>query len=475
MISAFASRAAAVLVLLVSMAALAAAQQVPEAREGDTVELHTVEAGETLSSITYDYLGDSYFWRENWRLNPDVQDPDLLRIGQRLRIITARKLDVQRAEIVRLKPLVEKRRVDQDADWVEAFRGDLLEEQDGLSTEEGASAGLRFGDGAELTVTENSRVFLRRIGVTLRGVKQETIEIDRGQADLSGTTLSARSSEIEIIVGDTRTKPSPDSDGRVANRLRKDENQAARLMVYQGRNAVEAAGQRVDLGAGMGTSVPQGGPPAPPEVLLGSPRASSPAEASAFGYSNPLLSWNALDGAARYTVEVCFDAECGRYIARGVGVIGTSWRPPALPVGSHFWRVRGVSGTGLDGYASRPRNLVINDPTPDLQPPAVGLALAGPGDLPAAGNVDLAFGGALVLEPTDDASGLQTLRFRWNGGDWRVWSAGTLLAPPGRTVGSHRLELETVDAAGRTAAIDGIDVTQHPRPPKPSIRAGRQQ
>ena len=42
--------------------------------ESDTVADHIVVSGETLSQITESYLGTSHLWRENWRLNPEIED-----------------------------------------------------------------------------------------------------------------------------------------------------------------------------------------------------------------------------------------------------------------------------------------------------------------------------------------------------------------------------------------------------------------
>ena len=39
-------------------------------------------------------------------------------------------------------------------------------------------------------------------------------------------------------------------------------------MVYEGGSEVESSGKKVEVGRGMGTSVEQGKPPAPPEKLF---------------------------------------------------------------------------------------------------------------------------------------------------------------------------------------------------------------
>ena len=48
---------------------------------------HDVQPGETLEGITAHYLGTSERWRENWHLNPSLQNPHMITPGTRLRII----------------------------------------------------------------------------------------------------------------------------------------------------------------------------------------------------------------------------------------------------------------------------------------------------------------------------------------------------------------------------------------------------
>src|SRR5512142_2076190 len=48
---------------------------------------HIVRPGDTLEGITLHYLGSAAAWRDNWRLNPFVTEPDLLQPGWRLRVL----------------------------------------------------------------------------------------------------------------------------------------------------------------------------------------------------------------------------------------------------------------------------------------------------------------------------------------------------------------------------------------------------
>jgi LysM repeat protein len=174
--------------------------------------IHIVRPGETLERLATVYLGSASEWRRLHRLNPDIEDPDLIEPGQRIIVVIRRDL-VPAALVDRLS-----RQVDEQAapiPWTEAKIGDLLLERDGLRTYRRSSAGMSFTDGTRLTVTEDSLVFLRRAGRTLTGVESKAVEIVEGQADLAARFGPApRRPEVELILGATRSTARPDAAGR---------------------------------------------------------------------------------------------------------------------------------------------------------------------------------------------------------------------------------------------------------------------
>ena len=324
-------------------------------RESDVVEQYTVQPGDTLAGITRRFLGTDLLWPENHRLNPHVRDPDLLRIGDRLLIITHREADERSAELVGLSPRVDKRLVAQ-GEWEEARLADRLGSGDGVQTLRRASAELAFDDGTLLVVSEDSVVFLRRIGRRLTGVNEETIEVERGGADLVATPRRADSSEIEVIVGNTTARPRAGRNGRLNSRVQRaggPSGDAAELAVYEGSSAVAAAGETVEVGTGMGTVVPADGPPGTPERLLPAPRPVAPRSGEQFSFNNPTFAWSAVEGAVAYELEICRDPQCGTLIDKIGGLTTPSSRPEVLPTGDLYWRVRALSASGLDGYPSR--------------------------------------------------------------------------------------------------------------------------
>jgi hypothetical protein len=339
--------------------------------------LHIVRPGETLRQIAQRFLGSSELWPEIHRLNPGIANPDQIEPGERVRIPNLKSL-LPAARLSRLSREVE----DQPSPigWGTAQLGDVLVERDGVRTRRKSSAEMQFLDGARLTVTEDSLVFLRRSGAVLRGVERKSIEIVEGQADLEARAASASASapEVEIVVGNARATSRADRSGPAQTRARRSEGGGAKLMAYGGESEVEAGGAKVQVPRGMGTSVASAGPPSPPEKLLAAPRLAAPADGAEMACADPLLSWEPLTGAATYTVEVCRDPGCAELIDRRTGESAAEWRPAALPTGSLYWRVTARGASGLDGYPSEASRLAVTSDQAGLTPPTGSLQVTGP-------------------------------------------------------------------------------------------------
>ncbi len=431
----------------------------------DVLGWHTVRDGETLQRITQRYLGTPHLWRENLKLNPQLRDPAKLRIGQRLRVIIERQLPARSALIEEVANDVHKNL--QRSGWQDADGGDALAPLDGVRTRERASARLGFDDGSKLTLTELSQVFLKDLETTVRGVKRGSIEIRQGQADLLLNAPRPRRVEIEIVVGDSVTRPRPGPSGTAQTRSRRGAEGGAQLMVYGGSSRIEAAGAAVEVPRGMGTNVPEGGPPAPPEKLLPATVTTSPARGQRLSYANPRFAWRAISGAASYRVEVCSDPDCARLVTRVSGLSELTWQAERLPLGDFFWRVTVVSPSGLDGYPSKAVAFSISSVRRDLEPPVVVAGLVGPGHVIGDGALVVGRGATVELAGSDDAAGVREVRYRWDDNPWRVWEGEKLTPPAGAR--EHLLELAATDHLGRESRIWQVLIRRDevaPEPPK---------
>src|SRR5690606_27210685 len=111
---------------------------------------------------------------------------------------------------------------------------------------------------------------------------------------------------------------------------------------------------------------------APPEKLLPAPVISE--SSVRWNYSNGVLRWEAVEGAAGYRVEICADAACTdlrETASVPSGALRHQVQP--LPLGDSHWRVLALSASGLDGYASATARITVDDAAPDLHGPMLAL------------------------------------------------------------------------------------------------------
>jgi hypothetical protein len=405
---------------------------------------HIVRPGENLHFITRKYLGDKLLWRENWKLNPGIEDPDVLEPGLRLQVLIERRDSVPTARLRSLAGRVEGR--PQPIPWNRARELDLMLEEDGLRTGPQASTEMEFQDGTRVLMTEDSVVYLRRRGRRLVGEPPRAVEIVEGQAEVAARRPPGSDRTIEILVGGTRAVSRSDETGVAQTRARRTEDAGARVMVYEGGSEVESGGSKVEVARGMGTAVEQGQPPAPPEKLLPAPGGLLPESGTRLTYNDVELAWQPVAAAASYTVELCGDADCALLVERRAGLDETRWTPEAPPPGDYFWRVTAVSASGLDGYPSPGSALGVAG-GPDRIGPTGSLVISGRrirygGRLVVDENVRIeprledAQSGVAGWQPIID--GAEVSRQRWDG----PWSDGT-----------YRLAVRATDRVGNESMI----------------------
>lgn len=428
---------------------------------------HVVRPGDTLEGLADRFLGSPELWRELHLLNPFVKDPDLLYPGQRLRIFLERptaKLSAQVMEVAR-----DVTELPTPVPWRPASAGDILLERDALRTAKSASARLRFDDGATVTLSEDSLVFIRRQTAATSPLAKKEIEIQLGQIDVEGapagspgaggaggaTGRTRNSPEaIEVVVGGARSLATQDQGQPASTRSRRGTDKSAQFMVFAGRSTVSAAGASIEVPAGSGTSVAPKAKPGPVEPLLPAPADPRPAYGEEIEQAAPQFSWTPVPGADHYTVEVCRDPACGALVARAPTFTADALQldvEGGLPQGELFWRVTAVAASGLDGYPTAAIRVLAVE---SVRPPAPVLALrTAAGEKVAAG----ACVGALP-DPVVTAVDRRGAALPWTLLlDGREIPIAELRSQP--LAGPHRLAARATDTRGRQSDSPAIDFT----------------
>ncbi len=450
----------AVLILLVCSPAWPQSETAGPA-DSPTWVWYMVRPGDTIEGLTTRYLGSRDRWRENAELNQErFPNPHRIEPGEHIRLLLPPELPADGALVRKVSNQVEDQPT--PLDWSDARRRELLRARDGVRTGEKSSAELEFVD-ASLFVTEESIVFIGEEKAREQ-VDRTQIEVGVGQAGLEGSQApAAGAGRCEIVLGDATATPRPSEDSNLQTRARRPESGGAQLMVYSGESGLEAAGAKVTVASGMGSSVPEGEAPKPPEKLLPSPANLEPAAGSGLATPRPAFSWAPVAGARDYTLEVCRDPSCGALVERVVELAEPPWKPAGLPVEKLYWRVTAVGASGLDGYPSDAVDFEILSDVEDDEPPEVRISFTGPRLAPRSGLNDrwiVGRGMEIEVEVEDAASGV---------GEWTPSIDGEEVAVEALkgpwTRGEHTFGFVAVDRAGNRRQVE-VPFTFDPDPPE---------
>lgn len=428
---------------------------------------HVIRPGDTLEGLSERFLGSSEHWRELHLLNPFVKDPDLLYPGQRLRIFLERPTARLSAQIMAVARDV--RELPTPVSWRPANEGDVLLERDALRTAKSSSARLRFDDGATVTLSEDSLVFIRRQTPSTSSLPKKEIEIQLGQIDVEGAPADSgghapsgtaaaeetgRQDAIEVVVAGARSLATREGGQPLSTRSRRGTDDLAQFMVFSGKSTVSSAGRSIDVPAGSGTSVAPQAPPGPVEALLPAPSNPRPAYGEEIEQAAPQFSWSPVPGADHYTVEVCRDSACGAIVARAPTFTAGSLQldiEGGLPAGELFWRVTAVAASGLDGF---PTGSIRVQAVEAIRPNAPTLTLR------TAAGLAVPSGSCLAAIPDLEvqASARQGMELPWrlviDGRESAIDEMRTL-----PLAGNHQVAARVTDPRGRTADSPAVSFT----------------
>ena len=317
--------------------------------------VYRVRPGDTLWDVTGTYLKPSIPWQRLQEHN-GIANPYQLPPGSSLRI-PLQWLDRQpaSARVIALQgDATARSATGRDAP---VTPGMSLASGARLKTSPEASLSLQFADGSRLLLLGDSELLLDRLTRFGRsGMADTRLRLQRGRI---GNDVRRLNGPAANFIVDTPTA----SSAVRGTRFRVEAGEAhSQTEVLEGRVAVNAARQRgALLRPGFGAVVAAGQSAVSPVRLLPAPDLSRIAALSQT--ATPDLAWPAVEGAARYRIQVsarrAFDSlrvdaesDAPRYVL------------PALEAGQYFLRVRAIAANGLEGRDAVTELRIDDQPAP---------------------------------------------------------------------------------------------------------------
>ena len=325
--------------------------------------VYTVVDGDNLWDLSEKYLDNQLRFEQVRKLN-NIEFPKRMRPGTRLRIpMKWIRSNPVPAKIGAVQGQVELTRAD-GAQETAVAPGMAIRLGDVLKTGEDSSATFIFADGTTLTLRSASEIRFDHLSAHGKtGMVDSRLHLIDGRLDTRVKPAVGPGSRFEIqtpsaisAVRGTEYRAAVTADGHASN-----------IEVLRGKVKVTGARKSRLVNAGFGTQVAQGKPPTPPQKLLPAP-ALDPVPERIRQLHWP-LSWQAINGARTYRVEISTDQTFNVLIWEQL-VNNARAALPDLPDGSYQARVRGIDKRGLEGKSTVHPLLIDTHPQPPvpLQP-----------------------------------------------------------------------------------------------------------
>lgn len=310
---------------------------------------YVVKDGDTCASIASDVYGDSAQYHLVHQANDLGDPPHILKSGQRLMLpkVSEALLRQGRGSVMFKSP---------EADWTKAGIGLELYRAWRLNTLEKAMALVEFRDATELALRENTLVVI--YGPSARAAaKTQT------HARLESGALRARLGQLAGGPVTVESGSATSDLGRGTALLTVDEQQTTRVANHGGDPIVVRgkAGGSVSVDSGFGSKVNRGQRPKPPRPLPPTPAWSKgPTTFPTFDAATVKASWDAVDTAKEYFVELTADA-------RGVRVLQSVYVPATvtelevqgLAPGEYFATVSAIDDDKFESIPSQRLSLQV--------------------------------------------------------------------------------------------------------------------
>lgn len=331
-------------------------------RPGDSVEIfdYTVQEGDTCIGIAQRVLGDRTAYELIHQHNPDLgPTPHKLVAGTVLELPRVGGKSDGPPPDARLTDKLGRVAVKEPTteDWHHALRGMPLFRQWRVRSQQRSSAEVTFRDGAAIQMRENTVIII--YGPSRRPTLQRVLT-----ASLESGALRTRLTELDRATTMVVETPSAESRAQAGEALVSvDDGGTSRVANHRGpavrvrsRQRGRARGRTVRVSEGMGSQVDPGKEPSPPRPLPAMPvwvagERAFAGEAERGGRIRG--AWQAVDGAARYRIEVAASADGKELVASAEApASATDFEMHRLPPGTYHVSIAAIDGQGFEGQPS---------------------------------------------------------------------------------------------------------------------------
>ena len=271
--------------------------------------------------------------------------------------------------------------------WIPADRGMKLKVGDQVKTAKNGSAKLVYFDRTETTIDPGSLLEIRDLYEDpVTKVRRVREKLNFGAIEASTQAGNVRGSYHELATDNAAARATEAGEYRVVHA----EDGPSTFSAFRGGDVeIATATRKIALSAGERIAAGRGGSLAAKEMLPAPPRLVSPQDEKVISSEDPsktaiALSWEKVPGIAKYRLEIATDSLFAVRLHESERT-GTSTTIVGPEVGSYYWRVASVSGSGNQSRFSEARRFRVTSQRirdrGDTEPPELEITeavLSGP-------------------------------------------------------------------------------------------------
>lgn len=247
--------------------------------------------------------------------------------------------------------------------WIDAMRGDLFAQSDGIRTFSESYAQLSFVDGSDIQVEPNTVAVIRKSRIDQLNNATDT-EITLEDGGLLARLSAAGKDQSKYVLNAGSSVSELQTQNFYAET---EESGLVKLTNYDGQAIVNSNNVTVTIRQNEGTVVERGKAPLDPVKLLPSPELAWSTTDSVVSDLPVVYAFRAIEGARSYRIQYGTDPNFTDDVTE-INTTNTSIPFDDLPMGMTYVRVQAIDDLGLRGPFSKTSRIIR---TEDKVPPPI--------------------------------------------------------------------------------------------------------